>query len=343
MSLLKFLTGKLPIAYLLSVPACGLLASVFIHGNRHKNSSADTHHAQTGEYTPVAQGLDMNSKMIRLNNWNLTKPLIIGEEAKPADNLSLLKETLNKFIIQGKKMNLMHNASVYINDLDYGCWISVNDDEKYHPGSLMKVAVMIAYLKNAEDHPGLLEKTLVLDENIRVARQSYSNDSILPSVPYTISNLLKYMIVHSDNYATMLLNENIDKKYYSAVFSDLGLAISDRNDMDYCVSASDYSRLINILYNGNYLNNHNSEFALTLLSQSTFKNGLLLRLPAGVTVAHKFGEKTYNNEHELHESGIVYCGKHPYLITIMTKGENVSNLGVAISKISKQVFDYFCN
>jgi beta-lactamase class A len=284
----------------------------------------------------------IRSSMIRMKAGSLVRPLLIGEEKDSSMQLKILYDKINSILLDEKKRLMLRTASVYINDLDNGKWISINGKETYHPGSLLKVAVLIAYLKEAKNNPALLEETMVLPDDIRVVKQSYITDSIQPGIPYKIVDLLGYMITRSDNYATIMLTENMNKTVYQSVYTDLQLEVSDRHNMDYSISARDYSRFMTILYNGHYLGEAYSELALKLLSKSDFRQGLVSQLPASLMVAHKFGEKFYKNEHELHESGIVYCDNKAYLITMMTKGDDVENLAKAIGEVSKEAYNYFC-
>jgi hypothetical protein len=84
-----------------------------------------------------------------------------------------------------------------------------------------------------------------------------------------------------------------------------------------------------------------SEFALNLLSQSTFKDGIVSALPFGIVVAHKFGEQGDANSKQLHDMAIIYTGDHPYLITIMTKGKEMKELSRIIGSISTLIYRRF--
>ena len=88
------------------------------------------------------------------------------------------------------------------------------------------------------------------------------------------------------------------------------------------------------LYNASYLTVEDSEFANKLLSQTNFKDGIYSSLPANTRIAHKFGESGNQTEKQLHESAIVYLNDNPYLITIMTKGNDINKLSEAIREIS---------
>jgi hypothetical protein len=62
-------------------------------------------------------------------------------------------------------------------------------------------------------------------------------------------------------------------------------------------------------------------------------------LPANCIVAHKFGEGGLDNAPNFSESGIIYCGNTPYLVTIMTKGKDMKMLPLVVSDISKKVYE----
>ncbi len=147
------------------------------------------------------------------------------------------------------------------------------------------------------------------------------------------------MIVYSDNNATILLNQIVDENIFKKVFSDVGLPEPDFRSSQYPISVNDFSIFMKELYNASYLSQEDSETCLEMLSRSDFRDGLLSGLPGNCAVAHKFGEGGADNNPHFSESAIVYCGKKPYMITIMTKGRDMKKLPKVISDISKKVYD----
>lgn len=105
--------------------------------------------------------------------------------------------------------------------------------------------------------------------------------------------------------------------------------------MDY-MSPKDLSTVFRSLYNSSLYEWQLSEQALKLMSQTTFKQGIVAGVPEGTAVSHKFGENT----DELHDCGIVYYPEHPYLICVMTRGGDFDKLVTSISQISKTVWDF---
>lgn len=58
--------------------------------------------------------------------------------------------------------------------------------------------------------------------------------------------------------------------------------------------------------------------------------------------AQKFGERVNSlQEIELHDCGIIYYPKNPYLLCVMTKGNNLDNLKSAIKNIYSIVYQSY--
>ena len=290
---------------------------------------------------PATPPAPATTKVLREKTAGLTRPILLVEDVSPSKELNVLSNSLTELISSGINTGKIKSASVYVKDLDNERWIGVNDNEGYYPGSLMKLAVLIIYLKKAETTPEILNKMLTLEAEAVVPSQTYKDQVIKPGVPYAIKDLLYQMIVKSDNYATLLLNREADINELNRLFASLGLHAMDMHDRYYTITTRDYSKFMSVLYNASYLSKENSSYALSLLSNSSFNRGLTRELPKSVIVAHKFGENVSGNIRQLHESGIVYTGSHTYLITVMTKGEKVSDLADEINSLSTSVFHYF--
>ncbi len=310
-------------------------------GSSNNGLNANNNQGAASKQNAAPASQKNEKRVVRSSSEGFTRPILLIETTTPAAELSTLDNSLKLIIDAGKQSGKVHSASVYINDMDNDNWIEVNDTEGYYPGSLMKLAVFMCYLKKSEEHPEILNKQLVLDNNVEVPGQSYKDVTIRPNTPYKVSDLFYPMIVRSDNFATLLLNRELDIDELNKLFMTLGVKKMDMQNIRYTITASDYSKFMRVLYNATYLNVKNSQYALTLLSNSTFTRGLTRELPRNVVVAHKFGENVSGNVRQLHESGIVYTGAHTYLITIMTKGTKVTDLADVISDISTQAYQFF--
>ncbi len=279
-------------------------------------------------------------KVRRLGGLQYIKPLLFVDNLCQGDKLMPLKSSLNILFDNFKKSGVLNSASFYMKDYSNNDWMAINEDEKYSPGSLLKVPQLITFLKMNEENPGILNKkipyvnTLITDK-----KPIYTSKSIKPGHSYTIRELLVYMIQYSDNNATMLLNGIIDIKTFKKVFTDLGLIEPDWYAKSYPISANEYSIFLRALFNAGYLNIKDSEFAVGLLTKSDFKNGIVNGLPSNVQLAHKFGESGDADEKQLHESAIIYLNNNPILITIMTKGKDMKKLPQVLKEASNLVYN----
>ncbi len=80
--------------------------------------------------------------------------------------------------------------------------------------------------------------------------------------------------------------------------------------------------------------------ALTYLVNSEFKEGIAGGVPSEIKVAHKFGERTLSADlKHLHDCGIVYYPDNPYILCVMTRGNNYQELSNIIKTISKMTYD----
>lgn len=241
----------------------------------------------------------------------------------------------------GKKVS---HISIYFRDLTHGPRFGIGEYDKFHPASLSKVPVLIAVLHEADRDPSLLDRTLSFSGTITAPENTHTTDTtIVPNTPYTIRELLRKMIVYSDNFSYVLLVQHLNtpaalSAYYT--FRDLDiLRMMLAPKADY-VSIQSYGNLFAVLYSTGYLSKDMSQFALELLSQTTYKDGLAAGVPENVLVAHKFGYRDLTKaESQLHDCGIVYHPWAPYILCVMTSGFDVQTEAAVIADVSRTVYD----
>lgn len=262
-------------------------------------------------------------KMTRLSGYDFIRPLISAKPViEPLKYYNIKKSVEN--MIQGYKNDgTITSASIYFRDFDESNWCSINGDQKYTCGSLLKVPELIAFLLMEEDHPGTLDRKVLYQNPLHPRDQIIKTKTIQPGHTYTIRELLQYMIEYSDNYATALLNANIDVACFRKIFTDFGLSPVDWYAQTYYLSAEDCSLFMEALFNARYLTIKNSEYAMSLLMKSDFMDGIVKGIPQqNLKIAHKFAEAGTPLNCEMHETAIMYINNCAYLLTIMTRGNN---------------------
>jgi beta-lactamase class A len=295
--------------------------------------------AETVSSDRLPNGEDCNFQIARLSGYKYIKPLMYAERTCEAPMLTGIKSEVEKVVQSYQLKGVITSASVYLRLFNKGEWISIGDQHKYSPGSLLKVPELITFMKMNEREPGLLDRKLTYDQPLVSDKvPTYTSRSIELGKSYTIRELLHYMIAYSDNHATALLNRYMDIPTFKKVFTDLGMPAPDLSKPEYLISAKDYSLFMKVLYNASYLSNRDSEFCTELLSHCNFKEGLMAGIPADSQVAHKFGEGGPSDNPHLSESGIVFINGHTYLLTVMTKGHDMRELPAVIRDVSNVVY-----
>lgn len=251
-----------------------------------------------------------------------------------------IKDRVSDYINEaGRHPETLKSVSVYFRDLNGGPIFGIDEQAQFIPGSLLKLPLMLSLLKKAENDSEFLDKKIIYDggggENYD---QFYKpKDSVTVGGTYSVGNLIGKMIVYSDNDSTLLLRSLLSDKEFKDSFEELGVGVPE--DSKYTLSVQTYASYFRILYNASFLNRFLSGRALNLLAESDFKDGLVAGVPSSVGVAHKFGERSGEGLDQLHDCGIVYYPEHPYVLCVMTKGENFPDLAKSIKDISKIVYE----
>ncbi len=227
-------------------------------------------------------------------------------------------------------------ASIYFRDLEPGIWAGVSQDNKFSPGRLLKIPIMIAYFKLAQNDPS------VLQQNITFYGKDTGNmgETMRNGQTYTAEELIRRMIVFSNDQAANLLFDNIDKSILNEVFSDLSIDFKeDKGTADF-ISVKLYSLFYRVLYNSTYLEREYSEKALGLLAESNNPFGLAIALPKDVPIANLLGYRSVGkNLLEVFDCGIVYYPKHPYLLCVTAQGGHLDRLKSFLKEVSTAIYE----
>lgn len=285
------------------------------------------------------------------NEYSFINPLLFYDVPNSINRpeYSDLRTKVQKEITKFNDTNSGGKISFYYRNLNLGQWMGINENENYTPSSLLKVVVMMAYFKEAESKPSLLSERIIFSKDIKGLMGSIPYDhgtELELGKSYSVSELIDRMIVDSDNGATYALISKINEPSLNNIYNILGLKNPANSGRDYTISVQDYAPFFRVIYNATYLNRAMSEKALALLSKTNFHDGIAAGVPRSIKVSHKYGESvlTKNDEGidfvELHDCGIIYHPNNPYLLCIMTRGDNLQNLSTAIKEISEVVFTY---
>lgn len=228
------------------------------------------------------------------------------------------------------------SAAVYFRDLNNGPWFGIAEKEPFAASSMLKVAHLMAVYKAAETDAELLKRPIQYTFVYHAEPQTIlAQQRITVGETYTVEELVRRMIVYSDNEALYLLQDKVPESNADHIYADLNLEFTQENE----ISIRGYSTIFRILFNSSYLDYTLSEQALKLLTQTTFEDGLRAGIPISIPVAHKFGERALANaSKQLHDCGVVYYPDHPYLLCVMTRGNSLEKQASVIAAVSKEIY-----
>jgi beta-lactamase class A len=145
----------------------------------------------------------------------------------------------------------------------------------FSPASLMKLPLLLVYLKKIEADPKVWDKELIYIESPeeREFKQNVvPKEQLINKETYTIRELLNYMIEYSDNRASVLLEQNIQLEDYKRAFTDNSMIFPEFIDgrFDNNLKVLEYARFFRVLFNASYVNKELSNYALRLLTKVDF-------------------------------------------------------------------------
>lgn len=252
-------------------------------------------------------------------------------------NMQPLRDKLRQMVEEEGQ----EKVSIYVEYLNTGANISINQEARYFPASLIKMPAAVAAAKKIQDGQWSWDSELVLlKEDVDPDFGEMYKDPI--GTRYSIGKLLENLLTKSDNTAYLILLRNVGKGGLEDFLISTGL--EGLFDEDLNVTAREYTRIFRSLYSASYLNREYSQIILDMLSKAT--NGLYLDkgLPDDAAFAHKFGENAEINTFA--DSGIVYLPNRPYLVTVMYKGdgsESKKQVDDFFENVGREVYEYFKN
>jgi beta-lactamase class A len=285
----------------------------------------------------------------RMGGYAFVRPLLECDVAANSDALRFrrLHDELAAAVTRDIAAGAATHISIYLRDLNSTEVLGINEGEGFSPASLLKVPILIMALRAAERDSGLLDRSVTFN----VERPAAVTQNIVPEhrlqtgQKYALWALIEQMVVESDNLAMEAVGAQFSPMDYIRTFADLGVPAPMGTD-DPLMTVEQYASFFRILYNAAYLGPEMSEKALTLLSRVRFVKGLVAGVPPTVAVAHKFGERRFAPTtgpavNQLHDCGVVYFPGRPYLLCLMTRGNDWNSLAASLQELSTMVYAHY--
>ncbi|MBM7703230.1 serine hydrolase [Metabacillus iocasae] len=226
--------------------------------------------------------------------------------------------------------------------------ISINSQEIYPAASLIKIPILLAGVRQAQQEVIDLEQLVTIPPKEKVGGAGVLS-ALSDTITLTVKDLLTLMIIVSDNTATNLLIDRLGRKSIDELCNVLSLEHTSikRKLMDFegmergfdnQTSASDMIRCLKAIDKSTLFESTSRDMMLHILGQQQFYD----KLPAMmnrqiVSVANKTGELP-GVEHDC--AIIRYKGKTAYIAVLIDQLENNHIGRQTITQIGHLLYTY---
>ena len=250
-------------------------------------------------------------------------------------------------------------VGVALHDCETGRGFSCEGDRPFHAASTIKVAVLLAIYKLAEEGRIRLGDTLhvrnrfrshVGGEVFRVAANRDGDGEVHGRLGRSmrVHELARAMITRSSNLATNLLLDYIGLAEVRRILGEaeiegveIARGVEDTRafeaGINNRVTPNGLVRLFRLLCGGRFIRQPTREQMLDVLHAQEFNSMIPEKLPKGARVAHKTGEIST----VCHDAGVVFLpGRKPYVLAILTEmPASVQTRTGPVAEISRAIYE----
>jgi len=289
-----------------------------------------------GKNRPEALGvllLDPGSQIWHRANLRLANGHVKSTSMSSVDASNGLHEEREALALKNKARAI----GVAVHDLETGFRFSLRGDRWFHAASTIKVAVLLAVFRAADEGRFRLDDSLhvrnrffsVADGSLfRLSQDRDATPELYAAIGRTakISSLAHAMICGSSNLATNLLLEFVGVQYARMVLREaqvdgveLRRGVEDPGAHEQGINnEATADGLLSLLsaIRGDFLSPESKQQLIRILLEQRFNSMIPAGLPPHAIVAHKTGEIST----ACHDIGIVYLPeREPYITAILTE------------------------
>ena len=122
-----------------------------------------------------------STEVFRLHDSKLTSPLLLTEHNEISAAMAPISQKLSEMVNDNISRGNLESASIYLRKMNEASSVSINGNEEYNPGSMMKIPIMMTCLKLSMADPLLMNKKIqFVSHNINLSTEAGAQDILVP-------------------------------------------------------------------------------------------------------------------------------------------------------------------
>ncbi len=271
------------------------------------------------------------------NPIGLLSPRIYAGLIPPQSYLIFNYEPLRQGIRSYIEQNNL-NLSVYVVNMRDGASMSINANAGYPPASLSKVPLAILIMKQIEEGNLSLDTKVTISEEDKSA--SYGDLYQTTQKEFTIRFLLEKMLKDSDNTAFLTLNRYKGTEDFTPILKNYLGYYNNGNAQGHDITPKSMYNIFSSLYLSTILEPKDSEYILSLLTQTSFDIKQIAHLPPDTTISHKFASQYQPHSQYFHDCGIMFIQDMRLFYCVMTSGLDETAAAQNVGLIVNNIYNY---
>lgn len=223
--------------------------------------------------------------------------------------------------------------SLYIENLNTGKKYEYKSGTEMYGASLFKVPVAVAVLKEIQDG------NISFDTKLSYSDENYQEGTGIITgsdngVQFSVRNLIKYLIDHSDNSAqSMIINKIGEQKVSNVVLQNSSAKGNTVFVFENIVSTADMSDFLKNVYIGTTLTQDNKNLLFDEMTETSFDDRISANLDEDLSFAHKIG--TWPESGSWHDCGIVFGDKDVLVVCLMSQNTSYNDFLEVSSNVAR--------
>ena len=241
--------------------------------------------------------------------------------------------------------------SFFFKDLESGFSYGYNENVQMTSAGCMKLPIAVSVIKYVQDGNCSFLDKVEIEEKDKIYGTGILHE--FDNRDYTVFELLVAMLIQSDNTAANKLIDIVSMDRINEDISALGLKNTRLNrktsderavstGVENITSAYDLSKIWEILYKGEFLDEKNSQMLIDILQRQQMKNKLALYIPDDLK--YEISSKTGDKSGVENDTALLHLKKGSFTFTVLSMGIPNSVYGtVTLAKCGKMMWDCVMN